>query len=364
MKGLLACAWLGACLSLPLPAAPEPAALRSLQVALPGQEHNAIKNSWPGIGCWFWSAEEFQPDGYKRFLDLHAQHSGFGLLTTSIRHPVEVTDPKVHDQLKAAAMYARERGMGLVLDLDVRLARQAFMDKHPGELQEIVRLREVALTNSGEAGLTVEPLNLGDHYTYRVRGYDSIAARVLRVFSYVAGAAGIEPDSVSDITGRCNVQQADARGVRIAIPCTAGDAGRTACVLAAFTLFTPDVFAPHLIEFEKNILKQYADVPLAGACKDEWGFPGRFGPRTDDLYYSRCMADEYARRRPGRTLERDLLLLAKGEKGMADGRAAAINHYMEMIMPTWCRAARSPTPACNSPATAALPMARNTTPRR
>jgi len=330
MKKLLACAWLGGCLSLPLPAAPEAAALRSLQVKLPGQEHNAIKTSWPGIGCWFWSAEEFQPDGYKRFLDLHAQHSSFGLLTTSIRQPVEVTDPKVHDQLKAAAVYARERGMGLVLDLDVRLARQAFMDKHPNEMQEIVRLREVALTNSGEAGLTVEPLNLGDHYTYRARGYDSIAARVLRVFSYVAGAAGIEPDSVSDITGRCNVLQADACGVRVAIPCTAADAGRTACVLAAFTLFTPDVFAPHLIEFEKNILKQYADVPLAGACKDEWGFPGRGGPRTDDLYYSRGMADEYAKRRPGRTLERDLLLMAKVEKGMADGRAAAINHYMEM----------------------------------
>ena len=125
--------------------------IRSLRVELPGQERNAIKESWPGIGCWFWTAEEFQPEGYKRFLDLHAKHSGLGLLTTSIRHPVEVTDPKVHDQIKAAAAYARERGMGIVMDLDVRLARQAFMDKYPGEMQEIVRLREVALADAQPA---------------------------------------------------------------------------------------------------------------------------------------------------------------------------------------------------------------------
>ena len=35
------------------------------------------------------------------------------------------------------------------------------------------------------------------------------------------------------------------------------------------------------------------DVPLAGACKDEWGFPGRFDPGTDDLYFSQAMAVAY-----------------------------------------------------------------------
>ena len=310
--------------------AEEPAVRRSLQVDLPGQEHNAIKTSWPAIGCWFWTAEEFQPDGYKRFLDLHAKHSPFKLLTTSIRHPVEVTDPKVHDQIKAAAIYARQRDMAMVMDLDVRLARQAFMDKHPDELQEIVRLREVALTEAGDASIAVEPVNLGDHYTFRARGYDSVAARVLRVYSYTAEAQGIEPESVRDITGRVKVLQADAKGVKATVPCTAEDRGRTACVLAAFTLFTPDVFAPHLVEFERNVLRQYADAPLAGACKDEWGFPGRFGPRPSDMYFSRAMAEAYAKRRPGRDLVRDMLLMIKGEKGRAGERAAAINHWMEM----------------------------------
>lgn len=304
--------------------------LRSLRVELPNQYHNVIKTSWPGIGCWFWSEEEFKPEGYKRFLDLHEKHSGFGLLTTSIRYPVEVTDPKVHDQIKAAAEYARQRGMGVVMDLDVRLARQAFQDKHPDELQEIVRLREVPLAGAGEVSLAIEALNLGDHYTFGTRGYDSVSARVVRVYSYVAGADGVDPSTVRDITDRVKVGQADAKGVRVTVPCTAEEQGRTACVLAAFTLFTPDVFGPHLEEFERAILKQYADVALAGACKDEWGFPGRFEPRRDDLYYSRFMAEAYAKRRPGRDLARDFLLMVKGQKGGAGERAAAINHWMEM----------------------------------
>ena len=309
-------------------------ALRSIQVELPNQEHNVIKKSWPAIGCWFWTAKEFEPEGYKRFIDLHEKHSPFRLLTTSIRHPVEVTDPKVHDQIKAAAEYARAHDMAIVMDLDVRLARQAFMDKYPREMQEIVRLREVALAGSGEASLPIKPINLGDHYTFRARGYDTISARLLRVYSYILGPEGVEPDTVRDITGRCKLQQADAKGVRVAIPCTAADQGRTACVLAALTLFTPDVFAPHLTGFERDILKKYADVPLAGACKDEWGFPGRFRLSTDDLYFSRSMAEAYARRRPGRDLVRDLLLMSRAERGREGPRAAAINHYMEM---TWQR---------------------------
>jgi hypothetical protein len=305
--------------------------IHSLRVELPGQEWNVIKESWPSIGCWFWTTRELAPDGYRDFIDKAEKYSAFGLLTTSIRANVEVTDPKVHDQIKLAAEYARAHGMAMVMDLDVRLARQAFQNEYPDELQEIVRLREVALVGVGEASLAVEPINLGDHYTFRARGYDSVSARVLRVYSYVAGAQGVEPDIVQDITGRCKVVQADAKGVRVAIPCTAEDRGRTACVLAAFTLFTPDVFAPHMIEFERNMLRQYADVPLAGACKDEWGFPGRFGPRADDLYFSRSMAKAYAKRRPDHALDRDLLLMYKDERGREGQRAAAINHYMEMI---------------------------------
>lgn len=303
---------------------------RTLVVELAGQEQNAVRTSWPGIGCWFWGEEEFKPEGYRRFLERAEKHTGFGLLTTSIRHPVEVTDAAVHDQIKAATVDARRRGIGVVMDLDVRLARGAFQKKHPDELQELVRLREAVLAESGETVLAAEPVALGDHYTFKARPYEAVAGRVLRVYAYRAGEKGIDPATVEDVTGRCRVVQADARGVKVALAARPEELGKRACLLAAFTHFTPDVFAPHLPEFERAILRQYADVPLAGACKDEWGFPGRFEPRIDDVYFSRAQAAAYAKRRGGRDLVRDLLLMVKGEVGRDGERAAAINHLMEM----------------------------------
>ncbi|GMW02762.1 MAG: hypothetical protein AMXMBFR84_38980 [Candidatus Hydrogenedentota bacterium] len=305
--------------------------VRSLRIDLPNAPDNAIRTSWPGIGCWFWTDEEFQPDGYKRFVDLYSEHTGIELLTTSIRHPVEVTDPEVHDQIKRAALYAKSHGLGMVMDLDVRLAREAFWRKYPDDLQEIVRIRDVVLPGTGEATVSVESMDLSDHYTFRsANTYRTVSSRVVRVYAYRTGPEGIAPATVSDITDHCRIVNADVRDVTIAIPCDASTEGMTVSLVAAFTLLTPDVFSPRLPEFERDILKQYADVPLTGACKDEWGFPGRFEVRTDDLWYSDAMAAAYALLRPGHDLVRDMLLMARGEDGREGERIAAINHYMEM----------------------------------
>lgn len=284
-----------------------------------------------GVGCWFWSEDEFKPEGYKRFLDLHAEHAAYRLLTTSIRYPVEVTDSAVHDQIAAAAAYARDRGMGIAMDLDVRLAREAFYQRFPDEMQEIVRMREAPLATEGEVRVRTESLSFGDHYTFRTRPYDCISSRLLRIYSYVSGPSGIEPGTVVDITSRCRIEEATKEAVNVAIPCGLEDENRVACVMSAFTLFTPAVFAPHLAEFERSIMESYADIPLAGVCKDEWGFPGQFDPNTDNLWYSRFMAEVYAERRPNRELVYDMLLMSKGMRGHEGERAAAINHYMEML---------------------------------
>lgn len=308
---------------------PPPASVRSFEVELPGQEHNAIKNSWPGIFTWGLDDETLKPGGDATFLDQHAKHSGIGLVTLTIRAPVEVTQPAIRARIAELTAHAKALGIGIALDLDVRLARQAFMDKHPGELQEIARLREVALTGAAEVTCAIEPFSCGDHYTYRARPYESVRGRVLRVYSFVKGARGVE--AVQDITARCRTVLASEKGVTVAIPPEAQEKGRTACVMAAFSLFTPDVFAPHLLEFQRDILKHYAAIPLAGACKDEWGFPGRFGPNTDDLWFSDAMAGEYAKGHAGRELARDFLLMTRGEAGRDAERAAAINRYMELF---------------------------------
>ena len=96
------------------------------------QEPTAVQTRLPNdtlpvLGCWFWHDDEFAPEGYRPFLDQVGRHAAYNLLTTSIRAPEqEVTDPRVHDQIRRAAAYARRFGIGLVMDLDVRLARAAY----------------------------------------------------------------------------------------------------------------------------------------------------------------------------------------------------------------------------------------------
>lgn len=300
---------------------------RGIQVELPDQENNKLKTSQPGVGTWFWREQEFMTEGYQRFIDLYARHTNFQLLTTSIRHNRWVGDPRVHDQVKEATCYARNNGMGIVFDLDIRHSRESFRDQFPDEMQELVRMREIDLKEAGIVSLSIEGMKMGDHYTFGpAPDYDSYSSRLLRVYSYKSSGGDVQ-----DITDRCKIKQADGETLQVTIACNDKDRGRKACVMAAFRMFTPDVFSPNLPEFEKGLLEQYADVPLAGACKDEWGFPGRFDPSSSDLWYSESMAKAYANRRPGHMLVRDMLLMFKEDKLKQSERMAAINHYMQML---------------------------------
>ncbi|MCX7047540.1 MAG: hypothetical protein NTX50_18905 [Candidatus Sumerlaeota bacterium] len=285
------------------------------------------------IGCWFWTDAEFQPEGYRPFLDTVSSHAAFNLLTTSLRvQGREVTDAATHDQIAKAADYARRRDMKLVMDLDVRLARRAFQRAYPDELQEMLRLREIPLSDAGEVTLAIAADTLSDHYTARTTPYLPVAGRLVRVYAYRKAGAGIEPDSIEDITTRCQKVTVTTQSVRVTIPCDAATRGRYATVLAAFAHLTPDVFAPHLLEFQRAILRQYADAPLAGACKDEWGFPPCFDgcPAKNDFWFSRPHADAYAQHTGGRDLARDCLLMWLGERGHERERQAAINHYQQL----------------------------------
>jgi hypothetical protein len=298
-------------------------------VVLPNQDNNAIKTSWPSIGCWFWTAEEFKPDGYKRFLDLHAVHSPFSLLTTSLRFPGELNEKTVHDQLKLGTDYARSKGIGIVMDLDVRLAREDFRKRYPEELQQIVLLREMPLKAAGMMNYGIKSPSFSDHYTYGRTGYDAIKTELIGCFKYRKTEGLIDPGTITDVLNRA-ITQTWQDSIHISFQAEPSDEGMVACMLVAVTVFTPDVFAPHLISYQREMLNQYRDIAFAGACKDEWGFPGRFGPRKDELWYSPAMGDHYTKRQPGRNLLRDLMLMSFGEKGHERERIAAVNHYMEM----------------------------------
>jgi len=282
----------------------------------------------PTIGAWFCGDDFLEPGRFRFYVDLFADHSPYDLLSTSFRiNQHEVVEPAFHDIVKQAVAYARQRGLEVALDLDVRLARQAFRDAYPGEQQERLRLRMTPLKETGETTFAIQSEVFGDHMTGNTTPYIPLSGRLVRVYSFIAGDKEIEPATVEDITKRCAVEAASAEEVRVAIPCDASTKGRTACVMAAFAHLTPAVYAPHLLEFQRAIVEQYADVALAGLMKDEWGFPPCHGgcPPKDDFWFSAFRAQAYAEATGGRDLVRDLLLMHAGERGRERERQAAIN---------------------------------------
>ena len=283
----------------------------------------------PQIGAWFWSSAELEKDGHLELLDVFAAHSPYVWLTTSTRQPTEIAETPVLAQVKKSVKYAKARGMRIAFDVDIRLARGAFQKRFPDEMQQVVRLEEAALDNSGETVISSTPINLHDHMTGGTTPYSSLAGDVLRVYTYVKGPEGIDPDSIEDITDACRATATTEPGkVEVRIACDGSTEGRHACLLAVYTHFTPAVFAPHFIPFQRELIERYANTDLAGAMKDEWGFPPSYGRLGgNDFWYSPFYAEAYRDAAEGRDLVRDLLLMFAPHRGETTLRNRAINVY-------------------------------------
>ena len=285
----------------------------------------------PGLACWFWSENEFTPTGYKHFLDTMSIHSPYNILAASIRlRNREVTSKAVHDQIKKAAEYATTRGLNLVADLDVRCARLAFKERYPGELQEMLILQEVSLSKRIPVKTVVKSRDLSDHYTGRTIHYIPLKGRFLRVYAYRRDSGAIEPGSLTEITHKCIPSHVSADSVAVKIPADKTGKNNRACILVSFTHLTPAVFAPHLMSFQREIIRQYADTKLIGVFKDEWGFPPSWTKEKNEFWYSGYRARAYAERTGGRELLSDCLLMYLGIGGREQERQMAINHFMEM----------------------------------
>lgn len=293
---------------------------------------------YPVIGVWNVRESELEPEGFKPTLDRAGSNSSFNLLIPFLRFPdKEVTDEVVHDAVRQAARYGLQKHIVLAPDLDVRNARRAFRDRYPGEQQELLRVRETGLAAGERTETSVAAIrNLSDHYSGgRIPKYDALESSLLRAYAYRQTDEGILPETVKEITGDCQLVYDAPDSVRISLP--PSDGTRThASVMVSFTLFYPDIFGPHLIDFQREIIEQYGDAPLAGACKDEWGFPPYF-PRyaregTVDFWYSEHRAKAYAEKTGGRELLEDCLLMALGMQGKEVERQVAVNQFREMSL--------------------------------
>ena len=287
----------------------------------------------PVIGAWFWTEDDFKPEGYKVFLDQVDKHSSYNLLSTANRRPGrDITDIDVYNQIKEAVEYANKLGIKIALELDIRLARRKFAAMYPDELQEAVILQEVELSANNSVECVIQSRkNLRDHMNGRKEKYVPLRGSLLRVYSYEKTEKGIDPTTLKDITLECTTPVSSKDSVVVHIPPYENSSQKQACVLVSFTHLTPAIFAPHMMDFENKIIESYSDIPLAGGIRDEWGFPPISERGVSNLFwYSKFYSLKYAENTNGRDLLSDFLLMYVGVSGKESERYNAINQYMEM----------------------------------
>lgn len=283
----------------------------------------------PILAEWYWDEEHLKPNGYKDYIDKLSIHSPFNSLAAVLRiRGQAVQNDTLHKRLKQAADYAAARGIHLLGDMDVRVASFGdFVAMYPDEVQEMLRLQEFELSGHDTIKTVVLSEGLKDRYNY----YTILQGSLLRVYSYDLTSDGIiELQTLNDITKECITDHSSIDSVVISIPVDYKNSKTRACVMVSFTYLIPDVFAPHLMAFQREIIQSYADVQLAGGYLGEWGFPASRNPETNEFWYSKYRAKAYAERTGGRELLSDCLLMYVGIKGQESERQMAINHFMEM----------------------------------
>ena len=233
----------------------------------------------PVFGVSHIRENEFSTENYKQQIDEANEKTPYNFLIPFMRFPNhDINEQVVHDYLKRAAEYAYQKGgVQLVPDLDVRNGRRAFQKKYPDELQKMLRILEVKLSGANATEIMISSLDLEDHMTGGHHYYPQ-EGKVLRVYAYQKVDGSINPGILQDITSNCEIIFTSGDSVKVKLP--AQNKLRSeithASVMVAFTHLYPDIFGPHLMQFQREIIEQYKDTRIIGVCKDEWGHPAYF----------------------------------------------------------------------------------------
>ena len=285
-----------------------------------GADHRLPLSLPPQI--WAWSTGSPGSEGYKASLDMIADQSNFGFLTT--KSPSEVTSPEANAHVKRVVEYVHSRGIRLAVDLDVRRARLAFHNQHPGQQQWMLRIRSFPSSGSGPIRAEIASAELRDH----TGQYHLLSGRLMRVWRVTNSRKGL-PSGLEELKEGFRVVEESRQRVTVEINAGAEEV----IVAAAFEYRTPDVFSPALIPFQTQILEQYRDTGMDGAMKDEWGFPPVYnqGAKEGDFWYSENIAAAYAKA-GGDEFVRDCVLMTLGIGGARERRLTAVNRYMRLIL--------------------------------
>ena len=234
------------------------------------------------------------------------------MVTLTLRCAPDLNDPRTREKVREYARLAHERGIKVMMDVDPRIARHAFLAAHPDECERIVQVVRAKPDSKGKAIATAERSGqLNDHMSWgSSKAYDSTAASLLSGWAVRHGGSKrrVQPFVTAVTHNSCTAE------------CTGLAPDEEFVALFEFRLYSIDVFSPLLMPYTRELMEAYRELGVDGAMKDEWGHPPSYS--FDPLFaknvahwYSPHFAEAYAKATGERVLADDLVDMTLGGPG-------------------------------------------------
>ena len=242
-------------------------------------------------------------------LDYYASNSTFNVITLTLRCAPDLNDPRTKEKVRAFTDLAHARGMKVMMDIDPRIARHAFLAAHPDECERVVQVVRVKPDGGGKATASAaRKEQLNDHMSWgSSKAYDATDASLLGGWAVRADGSKrrLQPFVTERTVNSCTAE------------CAGLSADEDFVALFEFRLYSIDVFSPLLLPYTRQLMETYRELGVDGAMKDEWGHPPSYS--FDPLFeknvahwYSPHYAEAYAKSTGGRVLAEDLVEMTYG----------------------------------------------------
>ena len=287
---------------------------------------------FPKILYWKWDEGIFNKLDFG--LNECVTRFDFDYLYVSFHHlALPFVGKEIQGLIRKAEKILTAHGKQLLLDIDLRNELDGFLKVYPQNEGCNIRFWEEKLDDAGNIVFNKDNLTAGR--TGRTRRQQPPIG--------IAGAWVMDkmerneykPGSLVPLNN--DAVLFENRGVYCQYNVSAGaeNAGKTLVVVPIFEHGIPDLFSENIYPYYSTLFDAVADVPLAGAATDEWGWDLAL-QNDDGLFfveafpYSTGFVDSY-KKHTARNLNDDLIHLAYHPSGDVSTSVHVINSYITTL---------------------------------
>ncbi|HEY1684478.1 MAG TPA: hypothetical protein VGG19_06930 [Tepidisphaeraceae bacterium] len=293
----------------------------------------------PEIVYWFWQHNTLENQQYLRDVDKMAASSPYSIAFFTARDGVNFYDFKaMHEPFAQTVREAHAHGLkiGLQLwDYGNPFNTEIPTDGRPVPAgSHLSKDQAIALVTEGQVTLDARGHAEYSASCVNARNNSPFHSELLKVYAFHETSEGFYPkDSLIDLTSLVKSTSIDASQVKVTINAPAKLKGCTAYIMVAHYYNAPDLFNNVMIDFYRDALQHYADIPFDGTALDEFGYllvTLDKGQPFRDRFYGRSFADAY-RKRTGTLMARGLFDMRFAPEGKPEVRMRAINEYFDLL---------------------------------